>query len=1279
MDLPPPSIPTPPLQPAPAHAYAPSTASSSSQNDTSMPFVERHICRLASVKESCDKELKKVVGLITTYFEERLRKEQQNELELDDPLKFRSHRDDASENGGDEADAEWGRRGRKTPTTSSSPTRTQRQPILSRLASIYGSNMGSGKRSPIRSKGAPTSTSSSGQWHTRAQSAVSRYLSRNIHAAAVPIQSGSSSREASQSRSPLPKTSNGADHAYPTTSTPRPSLAHRTSHLDLRTGEPPQVDPFMVTLHEIITTATVILEMPISTLTSRPKIFFELVQKVQTIGKAWDGHPNWHGRDWYVQLLLAVASLDHVVEWWGVEDQFWNFQDKEARCFVVFIELSLGGVEIAWINQAWAVVGSFPEESVGKPVAEVLAPQDKDVFVNATRQLLEDDSHPIEVQVKLCVEPEAESNAATARPPYRSMEGKGMLMRDRVDGTPTHTMWVLKPTSPAQPPESLPLLLDGDLLSLDQVNASFNRGTDAPPLLRPISTEPIMCRICERDFPDWFFEKHSGTCNEIHQLEANIGEYSECITELRGTIHGLITSLDRSLPATVVPEYRATPIYAPTSPPSLPTRIHRDSVRKMLERLDEILQAAYEIAVPALKEEQAAEPIENQRLLSPDSVDKLERVQRWVKPVPEDAGLARLVQDAETLMRTKVKDVVKMHNTIKYMEKVRREWEEKFAQGLVVLDESEQGREEQRRGQESGSGYGHGDEREGAEGAPSSANSEYAFDGSEPTPMAPSSPGPSSSREGGEGRTLAEIPPDGTGKTVRSRQSMHGLPADPYRTLTPPSPLVRPRDARSERHSIINPIVSPPSSGLASGPLSPRISTIAPFKTTPLSIKDFEIIKPISKGAFSSIFLVKKKTTRDYFAIKVLRKDDMIAKYQITNVKTERMILMKQTESPLVVKLYFTFQSKENLYLVMEYLNGGDCAALIKSLGSLPEEWTRAYVAEVVLGLEYLHERGVVHRDVKPDNLLIDQHGHLKLIDFGLSSIGLLGRQTGDPRSNQSSLGLDRGAKRASRVPSMETPQQPSNSPLQSFAAGLTKEPRSHSNSGSRAPPPTPIPTAQKFIGTPDYLAPEIILGLGGGHWAVDWWGLGVITYEFLYGIPPFHAETHEKVFGNIISRCIEWHEEWIDMSPEARDFMDRLLTLDPTKRLGCNGAQEVKEHPFLRNVKWEEVLTQQPAFVPQTANPESTDYFDARGAIPQHFPEESPVVVLEATSEAAHPIPPPLGDALLPSHDDFGSFAFKNLHILKQANDNVVRKLQADQLRALETSTILERRRSTS
>jgi serine/threonine-protein kinase RIM15 len=204
--------------------------------------------------------------------------------------------------------------------------------------------------------------------------------------------------------------------------------------------------------------------------------------------------------------------------------------------------------------------------------------------------------------------------------------------------------------------------------------------------------------------------------------------------------------------------------------------------------------------------------------------------------------------------------------------------------------------------------------------------------------------------------------------TIRTQRSASNL-LDPRIRITPPaSPMLLPQDGQPtrrghRRHSTAANVILSPMTAASGAPMSPRQSSAAPVsRASPTSIKDFEVIKPISKGAFGSVFLAKKKATGDYYAIKVLKKADMIAKNQITNVKAERMILMKQAESPFVAKLYFTFQSKENLYLVMEYLNGGDCAALIKSLGSLPEEWAKNYIAEVVLGLDYLHQRGVVHR-----------------------------------------------------------------------------------------------------------------------------------------------------------------------------------------------------------------------------------------------------------------------------------------------------------------------------
>ena len=123
-------------------------------------------------------------------------------------------------------------------------------------------------------------------------------------------------------------------------------------------------------------------------------------------------------------------------------------------------------------------------------------------------------------------------------------------------------------------------------------------------------------------------------------------------------------------------------------------------------------------------------------------------------------------------------------------------------------------------------------------------------------------------------------------------------------------------------------------------------------------------------------------------------------------------------------------------------------------------------------------------------------------------------------------------------------------------------------------------------------------------------WALGVITYEFLYGIPPFHADTPEKVFENILSGHIDWHDEFIDFSSDALDFMKKLLTVDPSRRLGANGAAEVKTHPFFGGIDWDKVTISEAAFIPQVTDPESTDYFDLRGASTQLFHEEDAIPV---------------------------------------------------------------------
>lgn len=156
-----------------------------------------------------------------------------------------------------------------------------------------------------------------------------------------------------------------------------------------------------------------------------------------------------------------------------------------------------------------------------------------------------------------------------------------------------------------------------------------------------------------------------------------------------------------------------------------------------------------------------------------------------------------------------------------------------------------------------------------------------------------------------------------------------------------------------------------------------------------VTIHSFELIKPISSGAFGRVDLVRMKGEETYFAMKTLKKKDMIDKNLVEQVITERNILAT-TSNPYVVRMHYAFHDSKKLYLLMEYLNGGDCASLLENINYFPEHMAKLYIAETIMAIAYLHSKGIVHRDVKPDNLLITSDGHIKLTDFGLSKVGFL-------------------------------------------------------------------------------------------------------------------------------------------------------------------------------------------------------------------------------------------------------------------------------------------------
>ncbi|XXG63359.1 hypothetical protein AAC387_Pa05g1570 [Persea americana] len=340
-----------------------------------------------------------------------------------------------------------------------------------------------------------------------------------------------------------------------------------------------------------------------------------------------------------------------------------------------------------------------------------------------------------------------------------------------------------------------------------------------------------------------------------------------------------------------------------------------------------------------------------------------------------------------------------------------------------------------------------------------------------------------------------------------------------------------------------------------------RTSPIHSTSKDRTSIDDFEIIKPISRGAFGRVFLAKKRTTGDLFAIKVLKKADMIRKNAVESILAERNILIS-VRNPFVVRFFYSFTCQENLYLVMEYLNGGDLYSLLRHLGCLDEDVARIYIAEVVLALEYLHSLHVVHRDLKPDNLLIAHDGHIKLTDFGLSKVGLI--NSTDDLSGPAVSGA---------------PLVGDDEPQVSGFEHLNQRERRQKRSA---------------VGTPDYLAPEILLGISHGTTA-DWWSVGVILFELIVGIPPFNAEHPQTIFDNILNRKIPWPGAPEEMSHEAQDLIDKLLTEDPNQRLGANGASEVKQHVFFKDINWDTLARQKAAFVPASDSAFDTSYFTSR------------------------------------------------------------------------------------
>uniref|UniRef100_A0A670YDL7 non-specific serine/threonine protein kinase n=1 Tax=Pseudonaja textilis TaxID=8673 RepID=A0A670YDL7_PSETE len=282
--------------------------------------------------------------------------------------------------------------------------------------------------------------------------------------------------------------------------------------------------------------------------------------------------------------------------------------------------------------------------------------------------------------------------------------------------------------------------------------------------------------------------------------------------------------------------------------------------------------------------------------------------------------------------------------------------------------------------------------------------------------------------------------------------------------------------------------------------------TINKVRDLRMKAEDYEVVKVIGRGAFGEVQLVRHKSSRKVYAMKLLSKFEMIKRSDSAFFWEERDI-MAFANSPWVVQLFYAFQDDRYLYMVMEYMPGGDLVNLMSNY-DVPEKWARFYTAEVVLALDAIHSMGFIHRDVKPDNMLLDKSGHLKLADFGTC--------------------------------------------MKMNKEGMVR--------------------CDTAVGTPDYISPEVLKSQGGdGYYGreCDWWSVGVFLYEMLVGDTPFYADSLVGTYSKIMNHknSLSFPDD-NDISKDAKNLICGFLT-DREVRLGRNGVEEIKRHPFFKNDQW--------------------------------------------------------------------------------------------------------------
>lgn len=290
---------------------------------------------------------------------------------------------------------------------------------------------------------------------------------------------------------------------------------------------------------------------------------------------------------------------------------------------------------------------------------------------------------------------------------------------------------------------------------------------------------------------------------------------------------------------------------------------------------------------------------------------------------------------------------------------------------------------------------------------------------------------------------------------------------------------------------------------------------------------DFLFLKVIGKGSFGKVFLSKNKAEDKFYAIKVLNKAAIRKRNEAKHIMAERNVLLKNIKHPFLVGLHYSFQTRDKLYFVLDYVNGGELFFHLQRERYFPEPRAKFYAAEIASAIGYLHSLKIIYRDLKPENILLDYKGHIVLTDFGLCKEGI------------------------------ET-------------------------SG----------TTSTFCGTPEYLAPEVLKKQEYDN-SVDWWCLGAVLYEMMYGLPPFYSRNTAEMYDNILHKPLRLRS---NISESARTLLAGLLQKDRTKRFGRDhDFDEIKNHEFFRSIDWQLLYDKKvdPPYNPNVSGQLDLKHFD--------------------------------------------------------------------------------------